>query len=228
MENLQSSSRSENSELSQEINIDQINIQAENLKNLSENQSPRIVHQSSNTLEYSNILDKMKGDKKQKKRLEEIISYMKVQKQPFHESELSKIFDRLDVDKDNSITTDEIKRFLNSLRSPINDFYIEKIIREFDSDRDGDIQKKEFLNKMKKQANKGKNSDLTELLEIFKLFDANHDEKICYQDMQNVLKALGENFDGETCKEMMKLLSDGTGSINFSEFFELVKDEGKK
>jgi Ca2+-binding EF-hand superfamily protein len=228
MENLQSSSRSENSELSQEINIDQINIQAENSKNILENQSPKIIHQSSNTLEYSNILDKMKGDRKQRKRLEEIISYMKVQKQPFHESELSKIFDRLDVDKDNSISTDEIKRFLNSLRTPINDFYIEKIIREFDSDRDGDIQKKEFLSKMKKQANKGKNSDLTELLEIFKLFDANHDEKICYQDLQNILKALGENFDGETCKEMMKLLSDGTGSINFSEFFELVKDEGKK
>jgi Ca2+-binding EF-hand superfamily protein len=228
MENLPSSPKSNNSDLSKDINIEQINIQTEYLKNSPEMQSPKINHQSSNTLEYSNILDKMKGDRDQRKRLEEIISYLKVQKQPFHESELSKIFDRLDIDKDNSISTDEIKRFLNSLRSPINDFYIEKIVREFDSNHDGDIQKKEFLSKMKKQASKGKNSDLTELLEIFKLFDANHDEKICHQDLQNILKALGENFDGETCKEMMKLLSDGSGSINFSEFFELVKDEGKK
>ena len=179
-------------------------------------------------MEFSRLLDKMQGDKKQRKRLEEIISYLKVQKQPFHEDELSKIFDLLDIDKDKSISSEEIKRFLNSLRTPINDFYIEKIVREFDSNRDGDIQKKEFLNRMKKQANKESNSDLTELLEIFKLFDANHDEKICDQDLQNILKALGENFDGEMCKEMMKHLGDGNGGINFSQFFELVKDEGKK
>jgi Ca2+-binding EF-hand superfamily protein len=172
--------------------------------------------------------DNLNKNPNSKKRLEEIISYIKVQKQPFHESELANIFDQLDIDGDNSISNQEIKRFFQTLRNPVNDFYVDKIIKEFDKDNNGDIDKNEFLNKMKNQSNKSNNTDLTELLEIFKYFDANHDEKICHQDFQNILKALGENFDVETCKEMMKQLGDSDGKINFSQFFELVKDEGRK
>jgi Ca2+-binding EF-hand superfamily protein len=176
----------------------------------------------------SKIFDSVKQNSSQKKRIEEIISYLKVQKQPFDENDLSRIFDRLDIDGDNRISSDEIKKFLNSLRTPVNDFYIEKIISEFDSNRDGDIEKREFLNKMNKQSGKVNRGDLTELLEIFKLFDANHDNKICEQDLQNIMKALGENFDEETCKEMIRFLGDENGYINFNKFFDLVKEEGKK
>lgn len=178
--------------------------------------------------EASKLFNKIQQDSKQKKRLDEIISYLKVQKKPFDPNELGKIFDRLDMDGNNAISRDELKRFLISLKTPINDYYIEKIISEFDSNRDGDISKKEFLDKMKSHQYKGNTSDLTELLEIFKLFDANHDNKICDQDLQNILLALGENFEQETCREMMKYLGGEDGKINFSQFFELVKDEGNK
>lgn len=174
------------------------------------------------------VFENLNKNPNSKKRLEEIISYIKVQKQPFHESELSNIFDQLDMDGDNTISHQEIKRFFQTLRNPVNDFYVDKIIKEFDKDNNGDIDKNEFLNKMRNQSNKSNNADLTELLEIFKYFDANHDEKICHQDFQNILKALGENFDTETCKEMMKQLGDSDGKINFSQFFELVKEEGRK
>lgn len=162
-----------------------------------------------------------------KQRYEEIISYLKVQKHPYSDAELSRIFDRLDIDGDNQISFDEIKRFLNSLKTPVNDYYIEKIIKDFDQDNDGDIQKKEFLDRMKHK-DQGSTSELTELLEIFKLFDANHDDRICHQDLQNIMKALGENFDEGTCSEMIKQLGDENGLINFSKFFDLVKDESKK
>jgi Ca2+-binding EF-hand superfamily protein len=208
------------------IDIDDIKIEDSN------NNNPKIItfnekNEKKITLPISETKRTKTYNGKQKKRIEDIISYLKVQKQPFHDSELSKIYDMLDVDGDEKITSEEIKRFLNTLKSPVNDFYIQKIIRDFDSNKDGDIQKKEFLERMKSQSDKGYGNELTELLEIFKLFDANHDNKICDQDLRNIMNALGENFDEDTCKEMMKHLSDRTGSISFSKFFDLVKDEGK-
>ena len=59
-----------------------------------------------------------------KKRLENIISYLKVQKQSFMDDDLNKIFKSLDVDNDHKIMSKEIKRFLNALKKPTNDFHI--------------------------------------------------------------------------------------------------------
>ena len=168
------------------------------------------------------------NDVNKENRLKDIISYLNVQRASIDEKELSRMFHRLDADGNESISPEEIKIFFNSLRTPVNEYYIEKLLKNFDLDNDGDIQKSEFIKRMKLQENKGNTSDLTELLEIFKLFDANHDNKICDQDLQNILKALGEKFQQEECEEMMKYLTKGKGSLSFAEFFQLVKDEGIK
>jgi calcium-binding protein CML len=163
-----------------------------------------------------------------KNRIREIISYLKGQKTGLRLSEINKIFEKLDIDGDNRIDAEEIKQFLSTLRTPLNDYFIQKLINEFDINNDGEIQKTEFIEKMRSNKDVGYGNELTELLEIFRLFDANQDNKICINDLQNVMNALGENFEDETVKEMMKYLSSGNNFIDFSRFFDLVKEEGKK
>lgn len=196
-----------------------INIRQDYNKNISYNKE---ANESLNPSKILNFTENYANNN----RLKDIINYLKVQKQPFDEQDLAKIFDRLDVDNDGKISHDEIKAFLNTLKTPVNDFYIEKIIKEFDRNNSGDIEKHEFL--MKMGGNRVNKNNLTELVEIFKLFDANHDNYICSQDLSNIMKALGENFDDEKCAAMMKVLEDRNGKINFQQFFDLVKDEGKQ
>jgi len=166
--------------------------------------------------------------KNNKSRLKEIMSYLKGQKSGLRISEINKIFEKLDLDGDRKIDTSEIKKFLSSLRTPINDYFIQKLFKDFDLDNNGEIKKSEFMERMRTHKERGYGNELTELLEVFKLFDANQDNKICIDDLQNVMNALGENFESDSIKDMMKYLSSSSGHIDFSRFFDLVKDEGKK
>jgi Ca2+-binding EF-hand superfamily protein len=181
-----------------------------------------------NTMTADNLYQMIKDDPTSKKRLEDIISYIKVQKQSFMDDDLNKIFKSLDVDGDHKITSKEIKRFLNALKTPTNDFHIRRMINEFDKNGDGEIEKDEFINRMNEQKHYSKKDDLNELLEIFKLFDVNADKKITGEDLYNIMKAIGENFSETYCNEMIKLLSDEKGYLDFAKFFDIVKDERNK
>lgn len=184
------------------------------------------------TIKYDDILiDSIKEN-----RIKEIIGYLKVQKQSLDENDINTIFDRLDDDNDNKISVKELKFFLLSLKSSINNVYIDQIFNEFDMNKDGFITKEQFYSKMNQQTDKGNENDLSELLEIFKLFDSNHDDKVCSLDLMNVFKVLGENFSEEQCKEMMRLLCGNSEfghderhqfEMDFLGFFDLVKNEGR-
>lgn len=183
------------------------------------------------TIKYDDILiDSIKEN-----RIKEIIGYLKVQKQSLDENDINTIFDRLDDDNDNKISVKELKYFLLSLKSSINNVYIDQIFNEFDMNKEGFITKEEFYSKMNQQTDKGNENDLSELLEIFKLFDSNHDDKVCGLDLMNVFKVLGENFSEEQCKEMMRLLCGNSefgheghqSELDFLAFFDLVKNEGR-
>jgi Ca2+-binding EF-hand superfamily protein len=208
----------------QEEEEEDIEIADENsIKNLKYNQN--YLNKSQEEDNHSQTFQNLSPSNKN--RIREIISYLKGQKTGLRVSEINKIFEKLDLDGDNKIDAEEIKKFLSTLRTPINDYFIQKLIKEFDINNDGEIQKKEFLERMGSQKDTGYGNELTELLEVFKLFDANQDNKICINDLQNVMNALGENFEDETVKDMMKYLSSGNDFIDFSRFFDLVKEEGK-
>jgi Ca2+-binding EF-hand superfamily protein len=185
-------------------------------------------HDRNKHLTADNIYQSIKDDPNAMKRIENIVSYLKNQTQSYGDDDLDKIFKSLDVDGDHKISSNEIKRFLNGLRTPANDFHIKKIINDFDKNGDGEIEKDEFINRMNEQKHYGKKDDLNELLEIFKLFDVNADKKITGEDLYNIMKAIGENFSESYCKDMIKLLSDEKGYIDFAKFFDIVKDERNK
>jgi Ca2+-binding EF-hand superfamily protein len=193
-----------------------------------ETENDVIISNRNKKLTADNIYHLINEDPNAKKRLENIVSYLKVEKQSYIDDDLDKVFKSLDVDGDHKITSKEIKRFLNALKTPTNDFHIKRMINDFDKNGDGEIEKDEFILRMNEQKHYGKKDDLNELLEIFKLFDVNADKKITGQDLYNIMKAIGENFSESYCNEMVRLLSDEKGYLDFAKFFDIVKDERNK
>jgi Ca2+-binding EF-hand superfamily protein len=140
----------------------------------------------------------------EKKKLSSVITYIKGQNHQLNEKEIEAIFKKLDIHGNNKITFEDLQKFLSVLRSKVNNYYINEIIREYGQDSK-EISKETFIEKMKDSIKgKYKKEDITELKEVFQLFDTNHDNKITYEDINNVMNALGEtSFTDDMCKNMI-------------------------
>ena len=169
--------------------------------------------------------------KEKEDRLEAIISHLKFQKEEIDDNELNKIFERLDTNGDKDISNSELKTFLEALKTSVNNFdsYIDNIYKDFKKNNEGNISQAEFVETMKKKINNSNNGDLSELLEIYKLFDANHDHKICQQDLYNVMMALGESFNEKQCAEIISCLATNDKKhLDFNDFYNIIKDYNNK
>jgi Ca2+-binding EF-hand superfamily protein len=163
----------------------------------------------------------------EKGKMKELYEYLSLQKENADDNQLKEIFREIDLDENKTISPIELKKFLDFQRSPVNDYYLRKIVEEFDENGDNEITEEEFITRMKNEDKKGENSNVKELLKIFNLFDANHDGEICGQDLLNIFKILGENFTLSDCESMISFLGRDK-TIKFDNFFQIVKDEGKK
>ena len=177
----------------------------------------------------------------EKKKLSSVITYIKGQNHQLNEKEIEAIFKKLDIHGNNKITFEDLQKFLSVLRSKVNNYYINEIIREYGQDSK-EISKETFIEKMKDSIKgKYKKEDITELKEVFQLFDTNHDNKI-YEDINNVMNALGEtSFTDEMCKNMIiHLKAEAVGKDNmnnnkneecyltYDDFIEIVKEESEQ
>ena len=178
----------------------------------------------------------------EKKKLASVITYIKGQNHQLNEKEIEAIFKKLDIHGNNKITFEDLQKFLSVLRSKVNNYYINEIIREYGQDSK-EISKETFIEKMKDSIKgKYKKEDITELKEVFQLFDTNHDNKITYEDINNVMNALGEtSFTDDMCKNMiihLKAEAVGKDKINnnkneecyltYDDFIEIVKEESEQ
>ena len=175
----------------------------------------------------------------EKKKLSNIVTYIKGQNHQLNEEELKEIFKKLDVNEREKINFEDLKKFLGVLRTNVNNYYINEIIKEY-GDEKKEITQKMFIKKMNENIKgKYKKDDITELREIFQLFDTNHDNKISYEDIKNVMNALGETtFNDDMCKEMirhLKLKANANMAINkencylnYNDFIEIVKGESEQ
>ena len=189
----------------------------------------------------------------EKIKISNIVSYIKGQNHQLTDKEISEIFKKLDVNGNNSISFTELQNFLAVLRSKVNNYYINEIMKEYDQNASGEISKEVFIEKMKDSLKgKYKKDDITELKEVFQLFDVNHDNKISYEDINSVMTALGETtFTDKMCKDMIKHLKRKKSGLNtnknndedfneeseenfdsnlyltYDEFVDIVKDESE-
>ena len=176
----------------------------------------------------------------EKKKLSNIVTYIKGQNHQLNEEELKEIFKKLDVNEREKINFEDLKKFLGVLRTNVNNYYINEIIKEY-GDEKKEITQRMFIKKMNENIKgKYKKDDITELREIFQLFDTNHDNKISYEDIKNVMNALGETtFNDDMCKEMIRHLklkanvnnmaiNKDNCYLNYNDFIEIVKGESEQ
>jgi Ca2+-binding EF-hand superfamily protein len=216
-----------NSETSENENIDDSQIRNDNMSN---NKNEIKYDPEIEAKNYFNTLTD-----EEKKKLASVITYIKGQNHQLNEKEIEEIFKKLDIHNNNKITFEDLQKFLSVLRSKVNNYYINEIIREYGKDSK-EISKETFIEKMKESIKgKYKKEDITELKEVFQLFDTNHDNKITSEDLKNVMNALGEtSFSDEMCKDMIKFLKkkiddkSNNEHLTYDDFIEIVKGESEQ
>ena len=216
-----------NSDTSENENIDDSQIRNDNMSN---NKNEIKYDPEIEAKNYFNTLTD-----EEKKKLASVITYIKGQNHQLNEKEIEEIFKKLDIHNNNKITFEDLQKFLSVLRSKVNNYYINEIIREYGKDSK-EISKETFIEKMKESIKgKYKKEDITELKEVFQLFDTNHDNKITSEDLKNVMNALGEtSFSDEMCKDMIKFLKkkiddkSNNEHLTYDDFIEIVKGESEQ
>ncbi|PIN01662.1 Calmodulin and related proteins (EF-Hand superfamily) [Handroanthus impetiginosus] len=133
------------------------------------------------------------------------------------EEELEQVFKKFDVNGDGKISAAELGSIMGSLGHPATEEELNIMIQEVDSDGDGFIDLQEFIEL--NTNNIGHDEVLENLRDAFEVFDIDKNGTISAEELQNVMKSLGEECTLAECKKMISGVdSDGSGTISFDEF----------
>ncbi|XP_021742992.1 probable calcium-binding protein CML25 [Chenopodium quinoa] len=135
--------------------------------------------------------------------------------------ELEHVFKKFDVNGDGKISSSELGSIMGSLGQQVTEEDLQTMIKEVDADGDGFIDFNEFVT----LNTKGIDSDevLFNLKEAFSIYDADGNGKITVEELQMVMKSLGDDFSLSECKRMINGVDkDGDGTINFEEFKDMM------
>ena len=131
------------------------------------------------------------------------------------------VFSLFDKDGDGTVSTKELGVVMRALGQNPTDAEIAEMIKEVDTDGNGEVDFDEFCTLMIKKMNE--NEPEEELVEVFKIFDKNNDEKIDAEDLKIIFQELGEDVTDDDCKIMiLEHDNDGDKELNFQEFVELM------
>ncbi|KAL2611859.1 hypothetical protein R1flu_023551 [Riccia fluitans] len=143
----------------------------------------------------------------------------------FYERELTEAFKIIDVNGDGHISVSELGMIFRCLGEEPTDEELRLMVDAVDSDGDGYIDLQEFmtLNKITTSETSGE-SRLEELRAAFLVFDIDGNNQISAEELQEVLRRLGEqNLTIEECCRMISSVdSDGDGYVNFEEFERMM------
>ena len=135
--------------------------------------------------------------------------------------EFKDVFSLFDKDGDGTVSTKELGVVMRALGQNPTDAEIAEMIKEVDVDGNGEVDFDEFCGLMIKKMNE--NEPEEELVEVFKIFDKNNDEKIDAEDLKIIFQELGEEVSDEDCRIMIDEHDiDGDTYLNFDEFVNLM------
>ncbi|KAL3635944.1 putative calcium-binding protein cml25 [Castilleja foliolosa] len=133
------------------------------------------------------------------------------------EEELQQVFKKFDVNGDGKISASELGSIMGSLGHAVTDEELKIMIEEVDSDGDGCIDLQEFIELNTNDV--GFDEVLENLKDAFQVFDIDKNGAISAEELQNVLRSLGEECTMAECLRMISGVdADGNGTISFDEF----------
>ncbi|KAF7827575.1 putative calcium-binding protein CML25 [Senna tora] len=132
-------------------------------------------------------------------------------------AELEEVFKKFDVNGDGKICSSELGSILGSLGQQATPEELQNMIREVDSDGDGFISLEEFIELNTKGIDSAE--AMENLKDAFSVFDIDGNGSITAEELQKVMKSLGDDCSVAECRRMISGVdSDGDGQIDFEEF----------
>lgn len=131
--------------------------------------------------------------------------------------ELEQVFKKFDVNGDGKISSSELGSIMRSLGQNVTEEELQVLIKEVDADGDGFIDLHEFITL--NTIGVDSNEVLRNLKEAFSIYDVDGNGNITAEELQMVMKSLGDDFSIGECKKMIRGVDcDGDGTIDFEEF----------
>lgn len=140
---------------------------------------------------------------------------------------LRKAFDGFDQGKTGSISTDMVGEILRLMGQPFNKKILEELIEEVDADKSGRLEFEEFVTLAAKFIVEEDAEALEkELREAFRLYDKEGNGYIPTSCLREILRELDDQLTNEELDMMIEEIdSDGSGTVDFDEFMEMMTGE---
>ncbi|KAG8231624.1 hypothetical protein J437_LFUL010302 [Ladona fulva] len=140
---------------------------------------------------------------------------------------LRKAFDGFDQGKTGSISTDMVAEILRLMGQPFNKKILEELIEEVDADKSGRLEFEEFVTLAAKFIVEEDAEALEkELREAFRLYDKEGNGYIPTSCLREILRELDDQLTNEELDMMIEEIdSDGSGTVDFDEFMEMMTGE---
>jgi len=143
--------------------------------------------------------------------------------------EYRKFFDSFDREKKGFIMATQIGRILEQMQQDFDEKSLRKLLKKFDADGSGKLEFDEFAAMVYTLANTVDKETLEkELKEAFRLFDKEGNGYIATATLRKLLLDIDDKLtDSELDQAINEIDADGSGKIEFEEFWELMAGEEK-
>lgn len=140
---------------------------------------------------------------------------------------LKSAFNSFDREKTGSISTDTVEEILRLMGQPFNRQTLEEMIEEVDEDKSGRLEFEEFIILAAKFIIEEDEEALgKELKEAFRLYDKEGNGFIPTSCLKEILRELDDQLsDADLDGMIQEIDSDGSGTVDFDEFMEMMTGE---
>ncbi|KAK6725903.1 hypothetical protein RB195_004305 [Necator americanus] len=141
--------------------------------------------------------------------------------------EYQKFFDDFDRGKQGYIMATQIGQIMRAMEQEFDEKTLRKLIRKFDADGSGKLEFDEFCALVYTVANTvDKDTLQKELRDAFRLFDKEGNGYISRPTLKALLKEIADDLTDQQLEEAVdEIDEDGSGKIEFEEFWELMAGE---
>jgi calmodulin len=137
---------------------------------------------------------------------------------------LRKAFESFDAQKTGSISTETVAEILRLMGQPFNKQMLDEMIEEVDEDKSGRLEFEEFIILAAKFIVEEDEEALAkELKEAFRLYDKEGNGFIPTSCLKEILRELDDQLSDSDLNGMIQEIdSDGSGTVDFDEFMEMM------